>query len=201
MKKLILTTAALLATVLITAYAKEKMDHSKHSMNHGQHSMKQSQHQPQNKPIPKEVGEAGFAAIAEIVSMLVADPKTDWSKVDIDSLRGHLVLMNSLVTGAKVQEQAIPSGVRFNVTGSKTVLSAVQQMVPAHAAELNKMAEFTVTTKAIEDGVALIVTGQSKAVEAKIKGLGFFGLMATGSHHQMHHLAMARGQGHHNMSH
>lgn len=203
MKKLILVAAGVFATVLIVAYANEKMemDHSKHTMNHGQHSMKHAQKQTQNKKIPKEVGDAGFAAIAEIVSMLSADPKTDWSKVNINGLREHLVLMNRLVTGAKVQEQAISSGVRFNVTGSGAVLSAIQQMVPAHAAELNKMEEFTVTTQAISEGVALIVTGKTDAIKAKIKGLGFFGLMATGSHHQMHHFAMATGQGHHQMTH
>lgn len=196
MKKLILIAAALSAIVLIAVYAKEKLE-----MNHSQHAMKHGQHQPQNKQMPKEVGDAGFAAIAEIVSMLAADPETDWTKININGLREHLVLMNHLVTGASVQEQAVPSGVRFNVTGSGAVLSAIQQMVPAHAAELNKMDEFTVTTQAISEGVALIVTGKTDVIKAKINGLGFFGLMATGSHHQMHHLAMATGQGHHQMSH
>ena len=55
--------------------------------------------------------------------------------------------MNSLITSAKVQKQAIPRGLRFNVTVGEFVLSAVQQMVPDHAVELNKMDEFTVTTK------------------------------------------------------
>ena len=190
MKKLSIVAALLIAAVLITVYAKDKM-----AMNHSQHAM----HQPDmhNSAMPVEVGDAGFAAIAEIVLLLSADPKTDWSKVNINGLREHLVLMNRLVTGAKVTEQAISGGVQFNVTGNKSALAAVQQMVPAHAAELNKMDEFTAATTAIEDGVALTVTGQSKAVAAKIKGLGFFGLMATGSHHQMHHFAMALGQGHH----
>ena len=40
---------------------------------------------------PIEAGESAFAAIQEIVALLNADPKTDWSKVDIDALRQHLV--------------------------------------------------------------------------------------------------------------
>jgi len=199
MKKLTLAAAALFTTVLITVYAKEKMDHSEHSMNHNQHSMKHGQHQSHNKPMPKEFGQAGFAAIAEIVSMLDADSKTDWAKVNINGLREHLMLMNRLVTGAKVQELDTSGGIRFNVTGSSDVLPAIKQMVPAHAAELNKMDEFTVNTESIDGGIAMIVKGKTDAIKAKIKGLGFFGLMATGSHHQMHHFAMAIGQGHHQM--
>ena len=147
--------------------------------------------------MPKEVGDAGFAAIAEIVSLLSNNPDTDWAKVNINGLRDHLVMMNQLVSGATVDEQVIDNGMRFSVTGEAVVLKAIQQMVPAHAVELNKMNEFTVTTAPIERGVALEVVGNNRATHAKIKGLGFFGLMAMGSHHQMHHMMMATGNGHH----
>ena len=43
-------------------------------------------------------------------------------------------------------------------------------------------------------GAKLIVTSDDPDVQAKIRGLGFLGLMATGSHHQDHHLAIARGE-------
>ncbi len=39
------------------------------------------------RQLPKEAGQSAFAAIHEIVVMLEGDPKTDWSKVDIDALR------------------------------------------------------------------------------------------------------------------
>jgi hypothetical protein len=36
---------------------------------------------------PTQPGQAAFAAIQEIVAILEADPRTDWSKVNIDALR------------------------------------------------------------------------------------------------------------------
>jgi hypothetical protein len=42
-------------------------------------------------PQPTEPGQGAFAAIAEIIALLEADPNTDWSKVDITALREHLV--------------------------------------------------------------------------------------------------------------
>lgn len=197
MKKIFLIVATMLTTAVLVVFAKDKLD-----MNHDHQAMTHGQHQPQGQTIPNEFGEAGFAAIAEIVSMLSADPKTDWSKININGLRDHLVLMNSLVTGAVVRESVSLNGFRFEVTGGQTsILAAIRQMVPAHAMELDKMEEFTASTESIDGGVALMITGNTDLSRAKIKGLGFFGLMATGSHHQMHHLAMALGQGHHGMNH
>ena len=48
-------------------------------------------------------------------------------------------------------------------------------------------------TEDLEDGVALSVDGDA----AQIQGLGFFGLMTIGAHHQEHHLMMAKGAGPH----
>src|SRR5438046_3161300 len=42
---------------------------------------------------PREPGQSAFAAIQEIVALLEADPGTDWTKVDIEALRRHLVDM------------------------------------------------------------------------------------------------------------
>ena len=190
MKKLIISALLLLTVGVIAVVAKDKI-----GMNHSQHSMNPMTHSTNG--MPKEAGDAGFAAIAEIVSLLSNDPDTDWAKVDINGLREHLVMMNQLVLGAVVEEQEIPNGRRFTVSGNGVVLKAIQQMVPAHSVELDKMSEFTVSTAPIEGGYTMEVLGKNAATNAKIKGLGFFGLMATGSHHQMHHLMMASGEGHH----
>jgi hypothetical protein len=192
MKKLIIPALLLITVAVIAVVAKDKI-----GMSHDQHSMDPMMHNAKAGGMPKETGDAGFAAIAEIVSLLSNDPNTDWTKVDINGLREHLVMMNQLVLGAIVEEQEIPNGRRFNVRGSEIVLKAIQQMVPAHSVELNKMDEFTVVATPIEGGYTMDVLGNDMKTNAKIKGLGFFGLMATGSHHQMHHLMMASGQGHH----
>src|SRR5690349_19552961 len=41
--------------------------------------------------VPTQSGQAAFATISEIVRMLKADPKTDWSRVNIEALRQHLI--------------------------------------------------------------------------------------------------------------
>jgi hypothetical protein len=42
--------------------------------------------------------------------------------------------------------------------------------------------------------VRLTVTSSERAEIAHIRGLGFIGLMVSGSHHQPHHLMMANGE-------
>lgn len=44
------------------------------------------------------------------------------------------------------------------------------------------------------NGVLLTVTSGDPQQVQHIRGLGFIGFMASGSHHQAHHLAMAKGQ-------
>lgn len=148
--------------------------------------------------MPKQGGQGAFSAISEIVNLLEADPDTDWSKVNITRLRDHLVDMNSLTLGAEVTENKIPNGMEFVVTGHDKILRAIQAMVPAHAMELNKMARWSAETEKLPNGVRLKMTSDDATVIAKISALGFFGLMASGSHHQPHHLAMATGKMMHN---
>ena len=143
--------------------------------------------------LPQEAGQSAFAATAEIVTLLSSDPDTDWSQVDIAALRQHLVDMNALFLQAEASASPVPDGWRFEIIGSGQTLRAVQAMVPAHALELDKMVEWSATASKTATGAALTVTSSSSGVRQKIKGLGFFGLMATGAHHQPHHLAMATG--------
>ena len=198
MKKLIPTLifltlfpATVLADDKIPIKHSSKMDHSQHKVMTTIDS---------TIAIPVEAGHDGFTAIAEIVKMLSGNPNTDWSKVNITGLRNHLLDMDLLVSNATVEAQEVSGGMRFNVTGQANVLNAIQQMVPAHSIELSKIPNYTAITETINNGVALTVTSPDDQITTKIKGLGFFGLMATGSHHQVHHLRMAVGEGH-NMNH
>jgi hypothetical protein len=52
------------------------------------------------------------------------------------------------------------------------------------------------TTKAtyLPNGELLTVTATDRKEIHHIRGLGFIGLLVTGSHHQPHHLAMAKGE-------
>ena len=106
---------------------------------HMQMMMTGKDHSPAQKQSsgPTEVGEGAFAAIQEIVALLNADPKTDWSKVDIDALRQHLVDMNNVTLKASVTSAPIDAGVRFEVTGEGSVRDLIRRMVLAHAATMN----------------------------------------------------------------
>ena len=70
---------------------------------------------------PTQTGQGAFATIQEIVAILMADPETDWSRVDIDALRRHLVDMNAVTLRAKVVNTPIEGGMRFDVTGEGEV--------------------------------------------------------------------------------
>ena len=74
---------------------------------------------------------------------------------------------------------------------------AIAAMVVPHAAELDRMTEWSARTETVPGGVRLTVvarTPEDGARVARIRGLGFAGLMTAGSHHQRHHLAMAKGE-------
>ena len=143
--------------------------------------------------VPREGGQSAFAAIAEIVALLEADPDTDWSKVDIAVLREHLVDMNNLMLETTATSVVEGNTVRLHVEGEGHALRAIHAMVPAHAAELNKSGPWLVDAETTPTGASLTVTSRTPADLEKVKALGFFGVMAKGNHHQPHHLAMARG--------
>jgi hypothetical protein len=147
-----------------------------------------------NAGIPTMPGQDAFGAIQEVVGILEADPKTDWSKVDLEALRQHLTDMNEVTLKADAVATPIDDGVEIAVTGEGRTLAAIQRMVPTHARMLNQMNGWSAKTKLLPNGVLLTVTSRDPKEVEHIRGLGFIGLMVSGSHHQMHHLAMAKGE-------
>ena len=73
-------------------------------MPHGQgsHGDMHGQHHPGAGGLTQP-GQDAFGAIAEVVRTLEADPGTDWSKVDLERLRQHLIDMNEVVLRAAVK--------------------------------------------------------------------------------------------------
>ena len=150
-------------------------------------------HGPGQAGMPTQPGQAAFGAIQEIVTMLLADPATNWSKVDIDALRQHLIDMDEVTMRATIQKEPIDHGLRMTVTGDGRTLDAIQRMLPAHAEDINGLYGWTAQVKAIPNGEELTVTAANEADVTKIRALGFMGIMTLGTH-QMHHLAMAKGE-------
>ena len=146
--------------------------------------------------VPTMPGQDAFGAIQEIVRMLDADPKTDWSKVDLEGLRQHLIDMNEVTLHADASTTPIDGGVAIAVTGSGRTAEAIQRMVPAHASEIERshLNGWSAGTEKLPNGVRLTVTASDPKEVAHLRGLGFIGILASGSHHQRHHLAMARGE-------
>jgi hypothetical protein len=146
---------------------------------------------------PTMPGQDAFGAIAEVVRILEADPATDWTKVDIERLRQHLIDMNEVVLRSDVKQTAVLGGLAMEIKGTGRTEQAIRAMVVPHAIELDRMPEWSATTEPIAGGVRLTVI--TKRVDdaqlvARIRGLGFAGLLTEGAHHQSHHLAMARGE-------
>jgi hypothetical protein len=110
---------------------------------------------------PAEPGQAAFGAIQEIVAMLQADSHTDWSKVDVDALRQHLIDMDEVTMRATALKEPIENGLRIKVTGSDRTLAAVQRMVPEHARDIDGMYGWTVRTTTLPNGVELTVTASN----------------------------------------
>jgi hypothetical protein len=144
--------------------------------------------------LPTEPGQGAFGAVQEIVRILEADPKTDWSKVDLEALRQHLIDMNEVTLKAAETERPIEGGAEIAVTGTDRTLEAIQHMVPAQAQMLNGHNGWTAKAAPLPSGVLLTVTTQDPKDVTHIRGLGFIGLMATGAYHQAHHLAMPKGE-------
>ncbi len=146
---------------------------------------------------PKEPGQAAFSAIQEIVSLLDADPNTDWSKVDIEALRRHLVDMDNVTMRARATATPIENGVRYVVAGTGAVRESIRRMVGAHAATMSGVTGMTIVAETHPEGATMIVTVANPADLPKLKGLGFIGIMALGMHHQEHHLMIAAGRAPH----
>ncbi|MFI5002553.1 MAG: hypothetical protein ACHQK9_21925, partial [Reyranellales bacterium] len=86
MRRSILLLAAALALGASAAHS-QQMDHSHMAGMSG-------------AAAPALPGQDAFGAIQEIVRLLEADPKTDWSKVDLEGLRQHLIDMNEVTLKA-----------------------------------------------------------------------------------------------------
>jgi hypothetical protein len=142
---------------------------------------------------PTVHGQDAFGAIQEIVQILQSDPTTDWSKVNIESLRQHLIDMNEVTLHAAATQRDVDNGIEIKVTGEGRTLEAIKRMVPAHVNELREIGWYA-TSNELPNGVTLTVMASEAQPLTKLKALGFLGIMVQGSHHQPHHLLMAMGQ-------
>ena len=195
MKRLLITAAIMVAVGLsVKGVFAQQAPILNAQMQH-EHAMGQAASGQRVEPVLP--GQDAFGAIQEIVRILEADPTTDWGKVNLERLRQHLIDMNEVTLRAEVKASAVPGGLVMDVTGAGRTEQAIRRMVGPHSLELSKMPEWSARIEEIPGGLRLAVVAKNpddaKTV-ARIRGLGFIGLLTQGAHHQPHHLAMARGE-------
>jgi hypothetical protein len=184
MRTLLISALALIASVtgVCAVHAQSGMDHSRHA------AMTGSSAAP--------AGQDAFATIAAVVAQLEADSTTDWAKVDIAALRRHLQAMNDVTLYATAAQADIPGGARMDVTGDGRVTESIRSMLQAHAPELDALGMYRATVDEIPGGTRLTVRStdpNDTMTVAKIRALGFAGLLTQGAHHAEHHVMIARG--------
>jgi hypothetical protein len=147
-------------------------------------------------PRTTRAGQEAFATIAEVVRVLDANPATDWSKVDIEALRQHLIDMDDVTMRAQVESAELPDGAVFHVSGSGRVREAIRRMSMAHGSTITPADGFSWTAEESPAGakVTVRVTNPSdRAGVARLRALGFLGILSLGDHHRVHHLGIADG--------
>ncbi len=182
-------------------------DHARHavSMRSMHHKTQHSMHQSQSvSEVLTESGTDMFATIQEVIQKLSADPNTNWSKVNLETLRQHLRDMFEFSYNVDVlSQQAIERGVKIRVKPVNVrAEKALDKVLSAHPMMLKMETGWAMQSTKIGGEYQIIVTTAKPSEIDKIRGLGYIGLLAIGNHHQPHHWAMAKGQNpHHKMHH
>lgn len=189
-----LALIALLSPAAALAQEGEHHGGAGHHPSHGRHQMThEAEHG--SRPLakaPTQPGQSAFAAIQEIVEILRADPDTDWSKVDIEALREHLIDMDNVTLRARVSSEPVDGGVRFVVSGEGGVADSIRRMILAHSAAMDGVDEWRFEARPTRDGAEMIVLTPTRDRD-ELRGLGLLGVLTRGMHHQQHHLMIARG--------
>lgn len=151
---------------------------------------------PSDASVPRQAGQAAYAAIAEIVGILESDPATDWSRVNLEALRQHLIDMDEVTLRAAVTTQPVEGGIEVLATGTGRTAEAIRRMTRSHAKALAGTSEYRMTVEDAPGGARVRIVaapGGAAQVETRIRGLGFIGILTSDNHHAPHHLALARG--------
>ena len=201
-----LVASALALALLCSPVAASAQQGHAHSGSHQHGNQRGASSEAQSASTPlREPGNAAFAAIQEVLEVLRTRADTDWTRVDMEALRQHLVDMERFTLEAVVLEQeTIEGGLRVVVRGtSPAASSSIRSALSAHAPMLEAERGWTAEARPAdpgehgEDATVLEVTAGSASDSAEveeIRGLGYIGLMATGVHHTAHHWMIATGR-------
>ena len=189
MLKYIVTAATLMLPLAAQAQSADRMSHS------GMPHVDQGVGIERTMDVTaREPGQGVFAAIQEIISLLESDADTDWTKVNINGLRQHLIDMDNVTLRADVTATSIEGGKRYFVAGESAIRGSIDRMINGHAETMNGVNGMNISSETVPDGTIMTVTFAAPEDLSKLEGLGFIGVMALGMHHQDHHLMVAKGE-------
>jgi hypothetical protein len=140
-----------------------------------------------------------FGAVQEALRRLEADSTTDWSQVDVARLRRHLLDMHHVAVHVAVEERApIENGLRLRVRPTtEAARASLARVLDAHPHMLKQEAGWSMAVEEADGAYVLRTTADDPADTAKIRALGYMGLLAYGRHHQRHHWHLVTGKHQH----
>ena len=209
-KKIIYSAIAIAGITMATVALSQKhktMNHSnmKHTsgmehssdMNHNTNSADYSIANV-SSAVLTEAGTDPFAVIQEAIALLEENPDTDWSTVNIEALRLHLIEMQDMTLNVTVEQQPINLGFMAVITPTTNrALQSMSQVLSAHPSQMKEETGWDMVVTNNNGIFTISVTTDQLQDVDKIRGLGYIGIMAYGSHHQPHHWAMASGENPH----
>jgi len=143
-----------------------------------------------------EPGNDIFGTIQEVVKKLEANPNTDWSKVNLEALRQHLLDMKAFTEDvAIISKEPTANGTKIEVHPTTArAAEALKRLFRIHPAMLKKEKGWNMVAKQNGSNWTITCTTNDKSDVDKIRALGYIGLLAEGSHHQLHHWMIATGR-------
>jgi len=146
-----------------------------------------------------EPGNAIFGTVQEAIRKLEADPDTDWSNVDMEALRQHLIDMRNVAVYVDVtSREEIDTGLQFRVEATTDPAEAsLARVLQAHPKQLKRETGWNMQVDKQYEGYSITVTTENPGEVEKIRGLGYIGLLAYGAHHQQHHWMLLGGENPH----
>jgi hypothetical protein len=178
--------------VLLASTVRAQSDHTHHPSESEEH-----------QPLLTEPGNDVFGTIQEVIRELEADPDTDWSTVDLEALRQHLIDMRNFTLEVDVvSREPLSNGLQLVVeAASPAAATSLKRALQAHPPMLERETGWKMRVRSLSRGqYELHVTSSDAEDIEKIQGLGYIGLMASGGHHQRHHWMIATGKSPHDHS-
>jgi len=184
---------SIVATIIAMPMASAHMHHT--NMNH---AAMMGHNAVPTQVVLTESGTDPFATLQEVITALEANPNTNWEKVNIEALRLHLVEMQDMTINVDVKQQHIDNGFQAVVTPTTNrAVKSLTRVLSGHPMQMKAETGWDMQVQNNDGVFTLTVTTDNAKDIAKIRGLGYIGVMAYGNHHQPHHWAIASGDNPH----